>query len=329
MQDNQEKSNEEITLSQTVELFNSLFGELSKVIVGQQKTLGELIIGFLAGGHLLMEGVPGVAKTLMVRTLASVAKADFKRVQFTPDLMPGDLTGINIFNPAQGKFELRRGPIFTDILLADEINRTPPKTQSALLEAMQERQVTIDGESYLLGDLFTVVATQNPIEYEGTYPLPEAELDRFLMKLIIDYPLPNEERDIILRFHEHGDFFNIEQFNLKAIADETVVKAAREEIRKIRVEKSIADYIVKIITATRNHPFVALGSSPRAGISFIAVAKTSAAIHKRNFVMPDDIKEFARPVLRHRLILKPEAEIEGISPDDIIDEILEQVTVPR
>ncbi len=324
-----EQDNNEISLSQTVDLYNNMINELSKVIVGQQQPLGELIIGFLAGGHMLMEGVPGIAKTLMVRTLSSVTKANFKRVQFTPDLMPGDLTGINIFNPAQGKFELRRGPIFTDILLADEINRTPPKTQSALLEAMQERQVTIDGESYSLGELFTVVATQNPIEYEGTYPLPEAELDRFIMKIVVDYPLPNEEIDILLRFHEHGDFFNIEQFNLKPVADETLVNAVREEVRKIRVEKSIADYIVKIVTATRNHPFISLGSSPRAGISFVAVAKTSAAINNRKFVMPDDIKEFARPVLRHRLILKPEAEIEGISPDDLIDEILEQITVPR
>lgn len=324
-----EMNNKEISLSQTVELYNNMFNEISKVIVGQQEPLKELIIGFLAGGHMLMEGVPGVAKTLMVRTLASITNADFKRVQFTPDLMPGDLTGINIFNPGERNFELKPGPIFTDILLADEINRTPPKTQSALLEAMQERQVTIDGESYSLGDLFTVVATQNPIEYEGTYPLPEAELDRFMMKILIDYPLPNEEKDILLRFHEHGNFFNLEQFNLKPLADEKFINSIREEIRKIRVEDSIADYIVKITIATRNHPFIALGSSPRAGISFMAVAKTSAAINNRNFVVPDDIKQFAHPVLRHRLILKPEAEIEGISPDDLIDEILEQITVPR
>jgi MoxR-like ATPase len=313
----------------TPDLFNRMAGELAKIIVGQEKSIEELLIGFLAKGHLLMEGFPGIAKTLMVRTLSAVIDADFKRVQFTPDLMPGDLLGINVFNPGSCKFELRRGPIFTNILLADEINRTPPKTQSALLEAMQERQVTIDGESHLLGELFTVVATQNPIEYEGTYPLPEAELDRFMMKIVVGYPLPDEERDVLLRFHNRGDMFNISEFGMNKIANEKSIQEAREEIRGIHLEKSIADYIVKLVVATRNHPYVILGASPRGGLSFVAVAKTSAAKSGRSFVVPDDIKEFALPVLRHRLILKPEAEIEGIDPDDVINEIVEQVPVPR
>jgi MoxR-like ATPase len=313
----------------TPELFNRMTGELSKIIVGQEKSIEELLIGFLAKGHLLMEGFPGIAKTLMVRTLSAVIDADYKRVQFTPDLMPGDLLGINVFNPASGKFEMRRGPIFTNILLADEINRTPPKTQSALLEAMQERQVTIDGESHLLGELFTVVATQNPIEYEGTYPLPEAELDRFMMKIVVGYPLPDEERDVLLRFHNRGDMFNISEFGMSKVANEKTIQEAREEIRNIHLEKSIADYIVKLVVATRNHPYVILGASPRGGLSFVAVAKASAARSGRSFVVPDDIKEFALPVLRHRLILKPEAEIEGIDPDDVINEIVEQVPVPR
>lgn len=313
----------------TKALFEAIKAELSKAIVGQEQVIDEIITVFLSRGHVLLEGVPGIAKTLMVRALAKVINASFKRVQFTPDLMPGDLTGINVFNPSKGEFELRRGPIFTDLLLADEINRTPPKTQSALLEAMQERQVTIDGVSWPLNSIFTVFATQNPIEYEGTYPLPEAELDRFMMKIKIDYPSADEERDVILRFHERGEFFNLEELGIRQIADERTVNEVREEIRGIRVEKSIAEYVVKIISETRKHPYIALGASPRGGLSFIAVAKTEAARNGRSYVVPDDIKDFAKPILRHRLILRPEAEIEGLSADDVIDEIIEQVPVPR
>ena len=311
------------------ELFSAIKTEIGKVVVGQERVIDEVIMVFLARGHVLIEGVPGIAKTLIVRSLASVVNASFKRVQFTPDLMPGDLTGINVFNPSTREFELRQGPVFTEILLADEINRTPPKTQSALLEAMQERQVTIDGKSYPLGELFTVFATQNPIEYEGTYPLPEAELDRFMMKIKIDYPLPTEERDILLRFHTRGDFFKFEEVGFNKVADAKLVGIAREEIRAIRVEETIADYVMKIVSATREHPYVMLGSSPRGGLSFIAAAKTSAACSGRNYVVPDDVKEFAKPVLRHRLILRPEAEIEGMGSDDVIDEIIEQIPVPR
>lgn len=313
----------------TPQLINALKSELSKVVVGQERVLDEVIIGFLANGHLLMEGVPGIAKTLIVRTLSCIINAQFTRVQFTPDLMPGDLTGINVFNPSSREFELRRGPIFTQLLLADEINRTPPKTQSALLESMQERRVTIDGTTYPLSDIYTVFATQNPIEYEGTYPLPEAELDRFIMKIVVEYPLPMEERDILLRFHTHGDFFKLEDFALAHIADETMIREVRDEVRKIRVDDKIADYIIQIVNATREHPYVTLGASPRGGLAFIAIAKTAAAYRGRHYVVPDDIKEFAKPVLRHRLILKPEAEIEGISPDNLVEEILDQVPVPR
>lgn len=331
MEDNlyQETSSPGANPRVTPELFNAFKNELGKVIVGQEHVIEELIIAFLSKGHVLMEGVPGIAKTLMIRTLSTVLNAKFTRVQFTPDLMPGDLTGINVFNPSSGEFELRRGPIFTELLLADEINRTPPKTQSALLEAMQERQVTIDGKSYTLGDIFTVFATQNPIEYEGTYPLPEAELDRFIMKVIVEYPLPDEEKNLLLRFHDRGDLFKFEGVGLKQVADEKKVIAIREEIGNIRIDEKIADYIIRIITATRSHPYVILGSSPRGGLAFISVAKTSAAARGRSYVVPDDIKEYAKPVLRHRLILKPEAEIEGINADDVIDEILVQIPVPR
>jgi MoxR-like ATPase len=320
---------ESIKPLKTPALFQAIKTELSKAIIGQEHVIDEIIATFLAGGHVLLEGVPGIAKTLMVRSLAEIINASFKRVQFTPDLMPGDLTGINVFNPSKGEFELRRGPIFTDILLADEINRTPPKTQSALLEAMQERQVTIDGVRWLLNKIFTVFATQNPIEYEGTYPLPEAELDRFMMKIKIDYPLENEERDIIMKFHTRGDFFNIDELGINKIADEKSINDARDEIKRIRVESSIADYIIKIISATRNHPHIALGASPRGSLAFIAIAKTEAARSGRNYVVPDDVKDFARPIMRHRLILRPEAEIEGMSADNVIEEIIEQVPVPR
>ena len=313
----------------TPALFDAMKAELAKAIVGQEHVIDEIITAFFSKGHVLLEGVPGIAKTLMVRALAKIINATFKRVQFTPDLMPGDLTGINVFNPSKGEFELRRGPVFTDLLLADEINRTPPKTQSALLEAMQERQVTIDGVSWPLNSIFTVFATQNPIEYEGTYPLPEAELDRFMIKIKIDYPLPDEEKDIILRFHSKGDFFNLDELGLNRIADEKNINSVRDEIKSIRVEPSIAEYIVKIIAATRKHPYIALGASPRGGLSFIALAKTEAARNGRAYVSPDDVKDFAKPILRHRLILRPEAEIEGMGADDVIDEIIEQVPVPR
>ena len=311
------------------ELMDKISVEMAKAVVGQEEVVRDLIIAVLTGGHVLMEGVPGLAKTLMGRTLAMTLHADFVRIQFTPDLMPSDVIGTTLYDPQRGEFRLKKGPIFTEICLADEINRTPPKTQAALLEAMEERQVSIEGENHSLSKIFTVLATQNPIEYEGTYPLPEAELDRFMMKIVVGYPLPDEERDVLLRFHNRGDMFNISEFGMSKVANEKSIQDAREEIRSIHLEKSIADYIVKLVVATRNHPYVILGASPRGGLSFVAVAKTSAAKSGRSFVVPDDIKEFALPVLRHRLILKPEAEIEGIDPDDVINEIVEQVPVPR
>ena len=303
--------------------------EVAKAIVEKDSVIEQLMLAFLAGGHVLFEDFPGLAKTLMANTFSRAIGCDFKRVQFTPDLLPADITGTFILNRSTSQFEMRKGPIFTNVLLADEINRAPPKTQSALLEAMQEFQVTMEGETHKLPRPFMVVATQNPIEYEGTYPLPEAELDRFMMKIKIDYPLPNEEKEILLRFHTRGDLFKFEEIGLNRVADAKLIDIARGEIRGIRVEETIADYVVRIISATREHPYIMLGSSPRGGLSFIAVAKTSAACNGRSYVVPDDVKEFAKPVLRHRLILRPEAEIEGMGPDDVIDEIIEQIPVPR
>jgi MoxR-like ATPase len=303
-------------------------GELSKVILGQREVLDQLLLVLVCGGHALVEGVPGLAKTLAVKTLARICQLQFQRVQCTADLMPADVIGTNIFNLATSSFSLHRGPIFTDLLLVDEINRTSPRTQAALLEAMEERQVTIDGTRYALTENFTVLATQNPIEFEGTYPLPEAQLDRFLLKIRITYPEPAQETEI-LRLYEKGfDSHRLDQMPL-ALIEPALLAAARAEIEKVRVEPALHEYIIAIARRTREWPALSLGASPRAAIGLFFVARALAALEGRDFLIPDDIKAAAPPVLRHRIILKPEADLEGLTADQVVTEVLAAVEVPK
>lgn len=303
--------------------------ELKKVIVGQDEVVEEALVAFLAEGHALIEGVPGTAKTLMVKTLARIVGADFGRIQFTPDLMPSDITGTNVFNLAMSEFTLRRGPIFTDILLADEINRTPPKTQAALLEAMEERQVTIDGEAHMLSPIFTVLATENPIEYEGTYPLPEAQLDRFLLKIILDYPSEGEEQQIVANWDAGFNARRLDLVEIRPLEEADAISKSRAAVRNSRMEPAVQQYVVDIVRRTRSHPWVLYGGSPRASVSLLLCSKALAAIRGREFATPDDVKDIARPVLRHRLTLRAEAELEGATSDAVITNILEAAEVPR
>jgi len=303
--------------------------ELAKVIVGQETVVEQVLVALLAQGHILLEGVPGTAKTLMAKSLAHVLGVGFNRVQFTPDLMPSDVLGTSVFEPASGAFKLRTGPIFTEILLADEINRTPPKTQAALLEAMEERQVTIDGQRHLLPPLFLVLATQNPVEYEGTYPLPEAQLDRFFMKVIIEYPSEAEEHQVVLRHHGGFDPRDLDRAGLLRFKDPQVILRCRERVQKVTVEEGIARYVVQIARASREAPTCVMGVSPRASVALLTGAKSLAALRGKPYVTPDDVKSVAPPVLRHRFILKPEAEIEGYTADRVVEDLLAQVPVPR
>ncbi|MDR1913302.1 MAG: MoxR family ATPase [Clostridiales bacterium] len=298
--------------------------ELQKIVINQDNLTDMSLIAMLSGGHVLIEGVPGLAKTLWVKTLARTLNVDYKRVQFTSDLMPSDILGTKIFNMKESDFELRKGPLYTNLFLADEINRTPPKTQSALLEVMEERSITIDGETHELGEPFVVFATQNPIEYEGTYPLPEALVDRFMMKLLITYPGPAAEKDILRMYDDGTIHSSVEQ----VCSTEDIVKC-REEISAVRVDESICDYIITIVEFTRRAHVVSIGSSPRGSIATLLCAKTSAAINGRDYVIPDDVRDLALPVLRHRIILRPEAEIDGVKTDEVIENILTQVKVPR
>ncbi|HEX8687931.1 MAG TPA: MoxR family ATPase [Pyrinomonadaceae bacterium] len=303
--------------------------ELRKVVVGQDEVVEQLLVALLAEGHALVEGVPGTAKTLMVKTLARIVGAEFGRIQFTPDLMPSDITGTNVFNTATATFSLRRGPVFTDVLLADEINRTPPKTQAALLEAMEERQVTIDGEQHRLSPLFTVFATENPIEYEGTYPLPEAQLDRFLLKILIDYPTAEEEALVVSNWDSGFSARRLEQIDVRPLAEPDAVVRCRAEVRASRVEPGVQRYLVELTRRTREHPSVAYGASPRASVALLLCSKALAAMRGRDFATPDDVRDVARPVLRHRLSLRAEAELDGATTDAVITDILNTVEVPR
>ena len=303
-------------------------GELSKVILGQREVLDQLLLVLVCGGHALVEGVPGLAKTLAVKALARICQLQFQRVQCTADLMPADVIGTNIFNLATSSFSLHRGPIFTDLLLVDEINRTSPRTQAALLEAMEERQVTIDGTRYPLTENFTVLATQNPIEFEGTYPLPEAQLDRFLLKIRITYPEPAQETEILRQYEKGFDPHRLDQMPLASI-EPALLAAARAEIEKVRVEPTLHEYIIAIARRTREWPALSLGASPRAAIGLFFVARALAAMEGRDFLIPDDIKAAAPPVLRHRIILKPEADLEGLTADQVITEVLAAVEVPK
>ncbi len=303
--------------------------ELRKIIVGQDAVIEQILVAVLAEGHALLEGVPGTAKTLTVKTLARIIGARFSRIQFTPDLMPSDITGTNIFNMQSSEFSLRPGPIFTDILLADEINRAPPKTQSALLEAMEERQTTIDGKRYKLSASFTVLATQNPIEYEGTYPLPEAQLDRFLLKILIDYPPIDEELEIVSRWDEGFNSRRLERIDVEKLPDENSIQNCRDEVKAMRTEPGVQKYIVEIVGRTRSHNSILYGASPRASVALLLCSKALAAIRGRDFPTPDDVRDVALPVLRHRLALRAEAELDGATSDAVIADIIKSVEIPR
>jgi MoxR-like ATPase len=307
----------------------ALRDEVAKVVVGQDGTLSGLVAALLIRGHVLLEGVPGTAKTLLVKAVAAALDLDFKRLQFTPDLMPSDVIGQVIFEPKEGTFRFRRGPVFTNLLLADEINRTPPKTQAALLEAMEERQVSVEGTTHALPDPFIVVATQNPVEYEGTYPLPEAQLDRFIFKLLVSYPSLEQEQEVLAR-HDRGlDPHDIEASGIRAVAGPADLAAARVAVSAIRVEAPVLGYIVGLVRATRESPSLTLGVSPRGATALLHASKAWAWLAGREFVTPDEVKAVAKPTLRHRILLRPELELEGATPDGVLDGILAAVPVPR
>jgi MoxR-like ATPase len=301
--------------------------EVKKIIVGQGIIIDMMIAAVLADGHVLIEGVPGIAKTLLAKIIARTISADFSRIQFTPDLMPSDILGTSVFNMKSSEFEFNRGPIFSNIILIDEINRAPAKTQSALFEAMEERQVTVDGVTYKMDSPFTVFATQNPIEHEGTYKLPEAQLDRFLFKVEMYYPHPEEEMKILLDLHSRK---NVNDLNLiQPVFLKEKLQQLREKVRAVHLDEKVAGYITQIVNKTRNNSDLYLGGSPRASISIMIGAKAFAAINGRDFVTPDDVKTVVYPALKHRILLTPEREMEGKTPDDIIKTILERVEVPR
>jgi len=306
--------------------------EVGKVVVGQDGTLSGLVTALLVGGHVLLEGVPGVAKTLIAKALAAALDLDFTRVQFTPDLMPSDVTGQLVYRAGQdggpGRFEFREGPVFTNLLLADEINRTPPKTQAALLEAMEERQVTVEGQARPLPDPFLVVATQNPVEYEGTYPLPEAQLDRFLLKLVVGYPSVEQEQEILLRHHRGLDPHDVATV-VRPVATAADLAAARAEVDRVTVDPQVLGYLVAIARATRESPSLSLGVSPRGTAMLLHVAKAWAWLVGRPFLTPDEVKAMAKPALRHRVQVRPEVELEGVTADAVLDGILATVPVPR
>ncbi|WP_250227276.1 AAA family ATPase [Anaeropeptidivorans aminofermentans] len=313
----------------TAALVNKVKDEIKKAVINQEEITEYALTCMLAGGHVLIEGVPGLGKTLWVRSLSKALNIDFNRVQFTSDLMPADILGTKLYNMEKREFELKKGPLFTNLFLADEINRTPPKTQSALLEVMEERSITIDGDTFHLNDPFMVFATQNPVEYEGTYPLPEALTDRFMMKLIMKYPGVSAEKKLLSMYNTGFSSAKIETAEIVPAANAEDFKKCREEILNVRVEDSILNYIVSIIETTRRVNAVSIGASPRGSVALLLNAKALAAIRGRDFCVPDDVKELAIPVLRHRIILKPEAEIDGLKTDKVIENILSQVKVPR
>lgn len=315
---------------QTTQLvFEKMRQEAQKVIVGQEELFKLVVVSFFTGGHVLLEGVPGTAKTLVAKTLAMLVSGEFSRVQFTPDLMPSDIVGTSVYDSATNQFNLKRGPVFTNVLLADEINRAPAKTQSALLECMEERQVSIDGVRHELSPPFMVLATQNPVEYEGTYPLPEAQLDRFLFKLHVVYPGREMERQILMNYHEGFDATQLENAGVESVVDKNSLLRCQEEIQAVTVEDAIFDYIVSLAEASRDSPELVLGGSPRASIALLLASKTYAALEGRNYIVPDDVKLLTPHVYRHRILLKPEAEIEGLSADNVIEQLLASAEIPR
>jgi MoxR-like ATPase len=302
--------------------------ELSKVIVGQEEALELLMLTLVCRGHALIEGVPGIAKTLAVRAIARLLQLRFHRVQCTPDLMPGDIVGANVFNMGTSQFVVHQGPVFTDLLLVDEINRMPPRTQAALLEAMEERQVTIDGKTQPLSQEFCAFATQNPIDFEGTYPLPEAQLDRFLVKVRVGYPETDEEEGILRRYHQGFDARDLDAVQLEVLPP-GILDEARRDVLAVRVEPAMFSYIAAIARRTREWPALTLGASPRAAINLMQLAKAAAAMDGRDYLLPDDVKNAAPPVLRHRLVLKAEADLEGLDADQVVQDVLRAVDVPQ
>lgn len=314
-------------LSGVEKLTNSIRQEIGKIIVGQKGMVDLLIAALLADGHVLIEGVPGVAKTLTTKLLAQTINSDFSRIQFTPDLMPADVIGTSVFNPKTTDFEFKKGPVFSNIVLIDEINRSPAKTQAALFEVMEERQVTVDGNTYPMEPPFMVVATQNPIEHEGTYRLPEAQLDRFLFRIDVPYPSLEEEVEILAGSHSRKNTLDISTLDKVITAEE--IAQQRDVVASIHVEQEIMHYIAKVIQNTRNSSSVSIGASPRASIFVMKAAQAYAAMNGRDFITPEDVKEVINPVLRHRITLTPEREMEGMTPDQVIQMILEKVEVPR
>ena len=310
------------------ETFGRISAEVERVVLGQEDTVRGALIAFFAGGHVLLEGPPGIGKTLLARTLSRTLGVGFRRIQFTPDLMPSDVTGGNIFNQKIDEFEFHPGPIFTSVLLADEINRAPAKTQSSLLEAMSDRQVTVDGETRVLPRPFFTLATQNPVESEGTYPLPEAQLDRFMVKLLVDHPSADVEVRLLQNVRDGFDASDLEAAGIQTLVDSERIEAMRRVARAVRLDDRVLEYVARVVGRTRNHAAVDLGASPRASIALILCAQVLAATEGRDYVVPDDVKELAAPVLRHRFLLQPDAELEGVTADDIIREILQDVPVP-
>ncbi len=313
-----------VEITEVAALGNRVIGQVERVIVGKRLLLEKIMAAVLASGHILLEDYPGLAKTLIAKSLAIVLGLDFKRIQFTPDLLPGDITGSYIYDRAQGRFELRKGPIFANIILADEINRASPKTQSALLEAMQEHQVSLEGETMKLPEPFIVIATQNPIEYEGTFPLPEAQLDRFLMKLSVGYPSPEEEQEILRRRRERRS----DEFELEQVTDAEEILEMRQIIESIHVEPDLERYIVALIAETRRDTRISVGASPRGSLALLKLARARAALEGRSYLLPDDVKAFAKPVLIHRLILEPDLWMKRHATDEIIDSIVGSIPVP-
>lgn len=308
-------------------VFNRLKNSLSQVIVGQEMVIDQILVALLANGHVLLEGVPGTAKTLLVKTLASLVSTEFGRVQMTPDMLPSDILGTSVYDLTTKTFSLKKGPIFTSLLLADEVNRTPPKTQSALLEAMEEQQVTLDGQSHKLPLLFMVVATQNPIEFEGTYPLPEAQLDRFMLKVLIDYPNIESEK-LMLRNWQEGRYHK-QSASLSPVTTADEIIGCRAQLDNVKVDETLLQYLVDLVHKSRSLSDLQLGASPRAALNWLAAAKAHAAIENKDYVTPDNIKFVAEPVLRHRLILTTESELDGVTISQIINNLLRQIPVPR
>jgi MoxR-like ATPase len=313
-----------VTIEQLTEQAERILTEVERAVVGKREALELVLLGMLADGHVLIEDFPGLAKTLIARSFARVTNLDFARIQFTPDLMPADVTGSSIYNQQQGDFEFRPGPIFANILLGDEINRAPPKTQAALLEAMQERQVTIEGQTHVLEPPFLVLATQNPIEYEGTYPLPEAQLDRFVLRMGVGYPSRDDEWEMLDRRQERSQ----EDVELAQVVDRATLLEMQQAVEQVHIEKSLGYYIVDLVVATRSAPGVQVGASPRGSLALLKLSRCRAALSGRDYVTPDDVKAIAVPALAHRLALKPELWVERLRSDDIVRELLDQVPTP-